>query len=176
MRYHVTIGDRVYAVDLEEGRVSVDGEDLQAALTVLSGTSVASLRVGAAHRRLVVGEPEGDRRCLQVRGRAADVEVLDERTRRIREMSGTAAGGGRSASIRAPMPGLVVKVAVDEGETVRRGQGVVIVEAMKMENELAADAPSRVARIHVAAGDTVEKGQVLVELEPCEVAGGADHA
>jgi pyruvate carboxylase subunit B len=67
------------------------------------------------------------------------------------------------------MPGLVVKVDVSAGDAVEPGEGVVIVEAMKMENELKAEAGGVVARVHVRAGDTVDKGQVLVDFESPEV-------
>ena len=62
------------------------------------------------------------------------------------------------------MPGMVVNVEVEEGDTVSAGQGVVIVEAMKMENELKADAEARVVAVHVVEGQAVEKDQLLVEL------------
>ena len=62
------------------------------------------------------------------------------------------------------MPGLVVKVEVAVGDRIEAGQGVVIVEAMKMENELRAEAPGVVAHVHVRPGQTVEKDQVLIDL------------
>ena len=68
-------------------------------------------------------------------------------------------------TIVAPMPGLVVKVEVEVGQAVRAGQGVVVVEAMKMENELKAPADGVVAKIHVEPRQTVEKGTVLITLE-----------
>jgi biotin carboxyl carrier protein len=77
-------------------------------------------------------------------------------------MSGVAAG---PAPLIAPMPGLVVRVNVTEGDEVAAGQGLVVMEAMKMENELRAPAAGRVSRVHATAGTAVEKGTVLVELE-----------
>jgi biotin carboxyl carrier protein len=65
----------------------------------------------------------------------------------------------------APIPGKVVGVKVKPGDEVEPGQPLVVLEAMKMENELAADQAGKVAAIHVAAGDTVEGGELLVELE-----------
>ena len=65
----------------------------------------------------------------------------------------------------APMPGLVVRVNVREGDEVRSGQGLVVMEAMKMENELRATAAGVVRRVVVAAGSAVEKGALLVEME-----------
>jgi len=107
-----------------------------------------------------------------VAGERVQTEVVDERARAIRVMGAAAGVAGATANIRAPMPGMVVKVEVEEGQVVTQGQGVVIVEAMKMENELTAETDSRVAGVRVAAGDTVEKGQVLVELEPVGTGGG----
>jgi pyruvate carboxylase subunit B len=62
------------------------------------------------------------------------------------------------------MPGMVVRVEVAEGDVVRAGQGIVIVEAMKMENELLAEAAAVVRRVHVREGEPVEKDQLLVDL------------
>ena len=73
------------------------------------------------------------------------------------------------------MPGLVVKVQVEEGDHVEVGRGLVIVEAMKMENELKAEAAGVVARIHVEPGQAVEKDQILVDLAaPDGVPGGEE--
>ena len=105
------------------------------------------------------------------------VEAIDERTRTIREMTGAGDGPGGPKPVRAPMPGLVVKVEVEEGDSVETGQGVIIVEAMKMENELTAEAPGVVTRVHVVEGQTVEKDQVLIELHaPDEDVGSPDSA
>jgi biotin carboxyl carrier protein len=169
MRYQVTIGDRAYEVVVDGRKVVIDGQPVNARLTALPGTPVRSLEIGHVHRRLVVGPSTRENWRLQLDGRSRDVEVIDERTRVIREMSNVQTAGARVRSLRAPMPGLVVKVEVEEGQDVIGGQGVVIVEAMKMENELSADTAARVTRVLVAAGDTVEKGQVLVELEPADM-------
>ena len=76
-------------------------------------------------------------------------------------------GGDRArgpAALKAPMPGLVVRVQVETGQSVGAGTGVVVLEAMKMENELRTSAPGVVAAVRVRAGEAVEKGQVLVEF------------
>ena len=99
-------------------------------------------------------------------------EITAALVKELREMTGTGSAPSGPVPLSAPMPGLVVKVEVAEGDTVESGQGLVIVEAMKMENELTAETDSRVAGVRVAAGDTVEKGQVLVELEPVGTGGG----
>ena len=70
------------------------------------------------------------------------------------------------------MPGLVLRVDIEEGQEVAEGQGLLIVEAMKMENELRARATGRVRRVHVAAGESVRRGDILIEFE--RSAGGED--
>jgi pyruvate carboxylase subunit B len=99
-----------------------------------------------------------------VAGDRWEAEVVDERTRHIRSLTSGANAARPPATLRAPMPGLVVRVLVEAGQEVAAGAGMVVLEAMKMENELKAAGPSVVGAIRVVAGEPVEKGQVLVEL------------
>ena len=165
MRYFVTLGDRVVEVDLSGPRPVVDGTGMDVDLTVLPGTPVRHLIVdGRSH---AVEAHPGDRRGqwrIALGAERFTADAVDERTRAIREMTG---GGADVAAktVNAPMPGLVLRVLVEPGAAVKAGQGVVIVEAMKMENELKAPADGVVSRIEVAPGQTVEKGAVLVVLD-----------
>jgi pyruvate carboxylase subunit B len=86
----------------------------------------------------------------------------------MRDMSSAGMVAKGPAPIRAPMPGLVVKVEVEEGELVEAGGGLLVVEAMKMENSLTARVGGRVGTIHVVAGQTVEKDEILMDLLPSE--------
>lgn len=166
MRYHVTIGGRTWDVELEDEGVRVGGVPVSADLRRLPGTSVHHLLLdGRSHPVIAApGEGPGSWR-LHVDGERFDAEVVDERTRAIRAMTGAGAGPKGPKPVRAPMPGLVVRVEVEAGQDVQAGQGVVIVEAMKMENELKAEADGRVAAVRVSAGEAVEKGAVLVEFQ-----------
>ena len=165
MLYHVTIGDRTLRVELAEGRATIDDVQVdQAELLALGGTGVHHLRTGAASDALVATSRGGGVWDLHIRGNRLTVEVVDERTRAIREMT----GGHEVVAERtvvAPMPGLVLRVEVQVGDRVQAGQGVVIVEAMKMENELKAPGDGMIAKVQVEAGQTVEKGTVLLVLE-----------
>jgi acetyl/propionyl-CoA carboxylase alpha subunit len=78
------------------------------------------------------------------------------------------AGGGSGGTIKAPMPGNVVKVMVEEGDEVKSGQSIVVVEAMKMENEVRSGVDGTVKKVNVAAGDSVGTSEVMVEIEPAE--------
>ncbi len=165
MLYHVTIADRTFEVRVGAEGVEVDGRLVDAELSRLEGTPLMGLSVDGASHRVVAHHPAKGQWDLNVSGHRLEAEVVDERTRAIRELTGAGAAASGPKPIAAPMPGLVVKVDVSEGDAVEPGQGVVIVEAMKMENELKAEAEGVVARIHVSAGDTVTKGQVLVDFE-----------
>ena len=93
-----------------------------------------------------------------------DVEALDERARAIQDLSAASAKAAGPAPLKAPMPGLVVRVLAVVGADVVAGEPLVVMEAMKMENELRAPSAGRVSVVRVKPGDAVEKGSVLVEL------------
>jgi biotin carboxyl carrier protein len=100
-----------------------------------------------------------------VDGYRFDIEALDERTRAIRDLSAANATPTGPAPVLAPMPGLIVRVNVRPGDVVEAGQGVIVMEAMKMENELRATSAGTVKRVEVTPGTAVEKGTLLVALE-----------
>ena len=166
MKYFVTIGGKEIVVELDGERLTVDGAEVRAAhLTTLPGTPIRHLVLdGASH--VLAMEPVGRGEWEVGRlGERFGAEVVDERTRHIRSLTGGGAKAAGPAVLKAPMPGLVVRVAVEEGGRVEAGAPVVVLEAMKMENELRAPAAAVVKGIKVKAGQAVEKGQVLVEFE-----------
>jgi len=165
MRYFVEIEGRTIEVDLDGDRVAVDGIAMDVDLRAGSGTRLGHMLLNG--RSWPLNAAQGGRPgiwTLQIAGRTWEVEVLDERTRAIREMTGATPSNRGPRPVRAPMPGLVVRVTVVPGQSVRPGQGVVIVEAMKMENELKADGGGIVSRVLVSPGQAVEKGAVLIEF------------
>lgn len=103
--------------------------------------------------------------AVGLKGQVYSFDVIDERKLRMRQ----AVGGDNEAlvgNLTAAMPGQVVRVLVTPGDSVETGQGLVVLEAMKMENELAASGPGRIKAIHVNEGENVDKGALLVEIEP----------
>ena len=166
MKYVVDVNGETIDVDLETTGVIVGGETRQGHLAELEGTPVRLVTIGTEVHRVVVrrGESRG-RYTLWVDGFRYEVEAFDERTRAIRDLSGASAAATGPAPLRAPMPGLVVRVAVQRGDVVAAGQGLVVMEAMKMENELRASSAGRVKAVHVQPGTAVDKGALLIELE-----------
>jgi biotin carboxyl carrier protein len=107
---------------------------------------------------------DGDRLLVRIDGRELSLAEPGEREGRSAGGEGGASGDGRR--IMAPMPGKVIKVCVAAGDAVRKNQTLVIVEAMKMENEIKAASDGIVLKVDVAAGELVDAERVLVEIEP----------
>jgi biotin carboxyl carrier protein len=166
MKYVVKVGDEDIEVSLDSGVARVDGATHRAQVTDVEGTPVRMVTIDDEVHRVVArrGTTRG-RYTLWLDGFRYEVEALDERARAIRELGGAAAGPSGPAPLVAPMPGMIVRVAVQVGDTVQAGQGLVVMEAMKMENELRATAAGTVKAILAEAGTAVEKGAVLLELE-----------
>ena len=171
MIYHVTVEGRTFEVELGPDGISVDGRRVEADFARLKDGGARSLLVDGASYRIAARRVGPETWDLHSRGLRLRADVVDERTRAIREMTGGAAGAAGPRPVVAPMPGMVVKVEVEEGDVVEAGQGVVIVEAMKMENELKTDARATVLKIRVEEGQAVDKDELLVELGPVEEGG-----
>jgi acetyl/propionyl-CoA carboxylase alpha subunit len=164
-----------YVVQLNEERksVAVDSDGVRyeseppvhAELSDIEGSPVRMVKLGTHVYRVVVQKRQGrGKYALWVDGYRFETEALDERTRAIRDLSAASAGPVGPAPIVAPMPGMIVRVSVKAGDRVEAGQGVVVMEAMKMENELRATAAGVVKSVEVTAGTAVEKGALLVAL------------
>ena len=165
MRYVVEVDGERRLVDVSGDAVEIDGERLTARLVDVPGTPVSLLTVGDRVYRLIARRGDGrGQYTLSLDGRRFAIDALDERTRAIRDLSAASAAAAGPAPLVAPMPGLVVRVNVAVGDAVQAGQGLVVMEAMKMENELRATTAGTVAAIRVEPGTAVEKGAVLVEL------------
>lgn len=165
MRYFVTVAGRTLEVELDGDTARVDGREVRVDLAQLPGTPVRHLLLDGRSYPLTAQAGQGRGTwTVALDGHRFEAEVLDERTRAIRAMTARAAGALGPRPVRAPMPGLVTRIEIAAGDTVAAGQGLVIVEAMKMENELKAEAEGVVSRILVAAGQAVEKGAILVEF------------
>ncbi len=165
MKYHVTVEGETREVELTAEGVRVDGEEeARAEIASVPGGDLRHLRLGDRGYPLIARR-EDDVWIFRIAGRRVRVSVEDERTRAVRELAGETgeAGGGRE--LRAPMPGLVVRVLVEPGHEVEAGDGLVVMEAMKMENELSARSDGTVTEVRVEEGQTVNQDDVLVRLE-----------
>lgn len=165
MRYAVLIDGRVIEVEVDGEQVTVAGERHTATLGSIPGTPLRQLLLDGRPTTLSVESLGQGRWALGPGGERWEVEVLDERTRHIRSLANSSERQRTSQVLRAPMPGLVLRVHAQPGKAVPAGAGLIVLEAMKMENELTAPAPATVKAVRVKPGEAVEKGQVLVEFE-----------
>jgi pyruvate carboxylase subunit B len=166
VKYYVRVGERANEVQVDGDVVRLNGVTVRAHLEELPGVPIQMVSIDGRVSRLVARRVERGVYEVSIDGYRLTVEALDERARVIRELSGAARKVVAADHLKAPMPGLIVRVNVREGDQVRSGQGLVVMEAMKMENELRATASATVKRIVVSPGSAVEKGALLLELEP----------
>jgi biotin carboxyl carrier protein len=99
-----------------------------------------------------------------LQGRQYPVTVEDEREKRLRAAAGAGVAETGEFHLRAPMPGLVVAIPVEEGHEVRKGQVLLILESMKMQNEIKAPRDGVIGRIRVKPGESVEQKQTLLSV------------
>ena len=164
MKYITTVDGKDYLVEIiDEKHISVNGKTYQVDFESVSGQPVYSLIVdGKSHESYV--QQGDDNWQVLLRGRLYPVIVEDEREKRLR----AAAGGGVAESgefhLKAPMPGLVVTIPVTEGQDVKKGQVLLILESMKMQNELKSPRAGTIGRIRVKSGESVEQKQTLLSI------------
>jgi biotin carboxyl carrier protein len=179
MKYFVTLpSGKEHVVDIVEDAhgalaITVDGTPTEAEAVSYAAPSKGSApgRVGRGATSVRIGHSmvelwlEADPPDVGViaNGKRFFARVESERMR-IQAKDKTKKGG--EGSVKTPMPGRIVRVLVKEGDIVKLGQPIVVVEAMKMENELAAGCAGTVSKVHVVAGGTVEGGAMLVEITP----------
>jgi biotin carboxyl carrier protein len=164
MKYHAILDGEEHVVEIAPHgsgyRVTVGEQALEVDAAHLQGFAL-SLIVGTRSVRCDI-EPRADGKVAVLVGETVySLEILDERRLRLRRASGTFTLEGPQR-IDAPMPGKVVRVLVKVGDEVQEGQGLVVVEAMKMENELKSPKAGKIAELHAQEGATVEAGAKLV--------------
>ncbi len=154
------IGEGQYEVQIDGRTIHVDA--------VRSGPNVYSLIEDGKQFEVMVDETGAHSFDVMVSGRLYHLDSLDERTKLLAGSAALSASGPQTVA--AEMAGKVVKLHVTAGTEVREGQGVVVVEAMKMENEIASPVDGKITSIDVSEGETVEAGATLFVVEPPEEA------
>ncbi|HEC22319.1 MAG TPA: biotin/lipoyl-binding protein [Chloroflexi bacterium] len=164
MRYEVTVDGHTYQVEInEEGHITIDGQTVEVDFAQIGNSGLYSLLVDNESFEALV-EPRENIWLVLLRGDLYEVDVVDERVRLLRARASLTVPESGEVTIRAPMPGLVVSVPVEMGQEVSKGDNLVILESMKMENELKAPRDGRIERINIKAGDSVERDQILVVI------------
>jgi biotin carboxyl carrier protein len=166
MKYITTINDKHYEVEIINPRqVSVNGRVYEIDFQSVSGQPIFSLLADGGSYQAHVYPGEEEQLEVLLRGTLYTALVEDEREKRLRAAGGAGHADSGEFQLKAPMPGLIVKVAVNEGDTVKKGDVLIILESMKMQNELKSPRDGKISRILVKAGDSVEQRQSMVSVE-----------
>lgn len=163
MKYVTTINNKKFEVDIRnDGSVWVNGKRREVDFLAL-GPALYSIIMDTIQHEVVVEGAEDNVEVL-LNGRLYTGTVLDERSQLMKSRRGGLEADSGEVTIRAPMPGLIAAVLCNEGDAVEAGQTLVILESMKMQNELKAPRAGTVQRVSVASGQTVEQRKVLITL------------
>ena len=164
MKYVTTIDDQEYNIEiLDEHHVVVNDIPHDVDLESVGGQPIYSLLVGGRSFEVHVYAAESGYQVL-VHGSLYLARVEDERERRLRAALAGVVPEDREFHLKAPMPGLVVTVPVNEGQVVEKGEVLLILESMKMQNELKSPRAGKVSRVRIKAGDSVEQKQTLLSV------------
>lgn len=158
---------KTFKVKVNDFVFSFSQEEIDAADIVQKSPDMYNLIHGfrSANAHLLEAGQHGKKLKLELEGETFDVEIKDELDQMLDSMGFSTASSKHVKEIKAPMPGLVISIAVQEGQEVKEGDRILILEAMKMENSIMIQQNAVIKRIAVTAGQAVEKGQVLVELD-----------
>jgi biotin carboxyl carrier protein len=164
MNYITTIDEKEFNIEVIDRRhISINGKVMQVDFESISGQPVYSLLIDGKSYEAFVSAAEDEWQVLLL-GKQYPVKVEDAREKRLRAAAGGAAQGTGDFLLKAPMPGLVVSVPVEENQQVDKGQVLIVLESMKMQNELRSPRAGKVQRIKVKAGESVEQRQVLLAV------------
>lgn len=165
MKYISTVNEVEYTIEIiDESHISVNGRLITVDFNSVSGQPVYSLLVdGASFEAFVY--PGEEKLEVLLMGRQFPVMVEDERDRRLRAAAGGSVSEAGEYHLKAPMPGMVVSILVEEGQKIEKGQVVLILESMKMQNELKSPRAGTVGRLRIKAGESVEQRQTLLSVQ-----------
>jgi len=171
VKYYVTIEDRVVEIEIDDtpagSTATIEGRTYHLDLRPTSGDALFSLMVEHASHEVLVEDTESGMEII-VGGELFHTLVQDEWQRRLANIQRKSAVETGETIVRAPMPGQVVRTEVEVGAAVKRGQGLVILSAMKMENEIRSPRDGKILTVHVSEGDKVDQNAELVTIGPVE--------
>jgi biotin carboxyl carrier protein len=168
MKYYTKINEQEFIIEIDQDHeILVNEEPFCVDFQQLPDSGMVSLLLNNRSLEAVV-EARNEHWEVLTNGELYSVQVQDDRAYRLAQARGTGFETSGEATVNAPMPGLVIKVVVSVGDTVAKNDQVVILESMKMENELRSPRDGVVTAVKVEAGASVEKDQVLVVISEPE--------
>jgi biotin carboxyl carrier protein len=161
MQLQAVIDHQTIDLEIDHGSVTVDGQPVEARVTRLNDRTIHLIYENRSYVLTALAGKDGAVE-ITVGGHSQSVRVKNERDILLERMGISADADLGVREVRAPMPGLVLQVMVNDGDEVEAGAGLLVLEAMKMENELRAPAGARVEKVHVKAGAAVGKNELLI--------------
>ncbi len=164
MKYVASLGDQEFEIEINgEDEIIVNGDPFAIDFRSIAGQPVYSLLInGRSYEALVQPSEEGLEVLLQ--GQLFLISVDDERQLRLRQTSGPQITDRGEFHLKSPMPGLIISVNVREGQEVSRGDRLITLESMKMQNELKSPTDGIIRSLRIKSGDNVEQNQVLLTV------------
>jgi len=163
--YKAIVGDNSFEIASGEAGMTLNGVPVTLDISQISEGYFHILAGSRSFRaEIVESEDQGKRVTVKVNGRVFPITLKDRFDLLLEEMGIQATAGSRVNHVRAPMPGLIVDLRVKDGDTVKAGDTLLILEAMKMENAIKAPGDATVKAVKVTKGEGVEKNQVLIEF------------
>ena len=160
------VNGKPYEVSDQNESMLINGEIVEWDIVQVSQTGFHILYKNKSYSAEIVRhDASGKTMSIKINGKVHTVEVKDRYDLLLEKMGMNGAAPDKVNAVKAPMPGLIVKVHVAVGDAVKAGDPLLVLEAMKMENLIKASGESQVKEIKVKKGDSVEKGQVLIEFQ-----------
>ncbi|MFQ5602022.1 MAG: biotin/lipoyl-containing protein [bacterium] len=167
MKYFAKLAGLEHEIEIndsdEQISVSLNGKTTPVEIQRIDGSHIYSLIMDGHSYQLYI-EPQGNSYLVALNGKKYSIAVEDEKARRLKSLIKSEEKHQGEVKIKAPMPGLIVKITVQEGQEIKSGDRLLIIEAMKMENEIRSHVDGRVKKICIAENDSVEKDVLLMIL------------
>ncbi len=167
MQFESEINGEVFGVELNDQLTEAVVEDTKVPLEIIvQGSGRILLRSGTKLYKIDNIEVDERNVSFSINGTYFETTVKDEQDLLLEKLGFHAGAAASAGSLNAPMPGKILELLISDGETVEEGQPVLILEAMKMENELKSPSNGVISKLHIQQGDNVEKNQILIDIEP----------
>jgi biotin carboxyl carrier protein len=163
--YTVKTNNQEFHIEYDDTHQSMDGKKFEADILEFRKGKFHIIRDNRSFEAEIIYVNREEKTVeVKVNNMIYSVSVKDKYDDLLSEIGIDSAGGKKINDIKAPMPGMVLKVMVESGQKIQKGDAIVILEAMKMENILKAPSDGVIKKVHILKGDKVEKNQVLINL------------
>jgi len=165
-RYNITVGDKEFDITVEYSsekyRITCNGKEIEAVAHLLGESRALLLIDGQSHEVDVRSNGYGTSKTVFMKGMELPVTVEDYNLAQLRKTAGMTSESKIDKMLKAAMPGMVLDVKVQAGDTVEKGEPLLVLEAMKMENIIKSPGDAAIKAVHVQNGQSVEKGDNLL--------------